>query len=875
MRTPRWFPVFLGAAALASCADLPPMTASTCGNAIVESDRGEDCDTYGDPAAGTKCRAPGAVGECRFDCSAQAGGRRTPCPAGWACGADALCRQPSGTFTALGAPVPAEVTRLALGDFDGDGRLDVLAAGESQVAVHFHDPNGALAGNDTIPNGLLSPAIGDLTGDGAADLPFSIGFPFGGGIGVMAGSPSQTLMPVAFPTISPPATWQLLVASVERAASVAPTPIVFTKETTAPGKPHYVVRRVPQPTTTQPIVLAELPMGPENLAADIVAANLDADPCKEIAFAFTGASAVYVVHPCKSDGKGGVAWNDAGSGDATKMAEVVSLPAGETIAAGLLAANLSADDYEDLIVGGAKRTHIAYGTKTHLASSPDAALPGGPKPDDAFAPYALPFSEFPLAAARLSNADGPLFVTSDGLWAGSAELPLQQLVKRSTLLGQKLWTEACIADLNRDGILDVAAGSNEEPGLDFFGGVGKTAAGRWIWNATEIPTRSGVEHFAVGDYDGDLVQDLALSEIGTHDPKASLLDAGDSPSVLFGRPAGPPEAPVSMGRLPVIQQMLGAEFAFLGPPHEISDLSVVSISGTQGSSPISVLAGRSDRLLLAPFGLSLLAQQLQGSPFAVAIGRTSNGKALDAAALAISLEKLGDANGPMRLWLAPGDGRGGFGTPVASDPIALPVGGKRLVTDTRLAFGDLDGDGRDEIALVMPSDKNCVLRIAHGEQAAGGLGLSVGPATTVAGTLHDDSELAIADIDDDGHPDLALLVEDDQQVGTLFVFWNDGHGGFDFAAPLALQPAGGESVRAFAWIQADTDPEREIVLATTAGVFLVDAGPSSTRSLAIRQLAGVPGGTAIAAGDLDGDGLDDLAIGTGTSVALYRGGSGR
>ena len=83
---------------LAACAELPPLAENLCGNAIVEAANGEDCDTFA--VGDLRCGAPGDLARsCRFVCD------DTDCPAGMACGADRMCRRPSGAFAeVVGSP---------------------------------------------------------------------------------------------------------------------------------------------------------------------------------------------------------------------------------------------------------------------------------------------------------------------------------------------------------------------------------------------------------------------------------------------------------------------------------------------------------------------------------------------------------------------------------------------------------------------------------------------------------------------------------------------------------------------------------------------------------------------------------------------------
>ena len=85
--TARAFAVLLTAITglgLAACAELQPVEADRCGNLIIEE--GEICD--GDDSLG-RCRPPGDVDACQYDCRTQAW------PPGLLCGARDICWPPN------------------------------------------------------------------------------------------------------------------------------------------------------------------------------------------------------------------------------------------------------------------------------------------------------------------------------------------------------------------------------------------------------------------------------------------------------------------------------------------------------------------------------------------------------------------------------------------------------------------------------------------------------------------------------------------------------------------------------------------------------------------------------------------------------------
>lgn len=103
-------------------------------------------------------------GDCRLDALVLADGAA---PTAWHDGAD-------GTFTPLGALGAAPAVAAAVGDVDGDGAADVVAAGGAEAHVYLGDGAGQfheLADPlDAAPGDATAVALADLDGDGHLDL---------------------------------------------------------------------------------------------------------------------------------------------------------------------------------------------------------------------------------------------------------------------------------------------------------------------------------------------------------------------------------------------------------------------------------------------------------------------------------------------------------------------------------------------------------------------------------------------------------------------------------------------------------------------------------------------------------------------------------
>jgi len=187
--------IALAALFLAGCDPLSAPTLGYCGNSVVEPELGEACDE-----TSPSCGAPMQTGACQPLCdpsSAEPG-----CPAHYACGLDGVCRTPSLTFSAPVSFAPNVARQLIPGDYDGDGRDDIVSlSSEVQLRTFGDDLSVTSLFRDPVLEVQSDElgASGQLTGSGRRDLvmPLSAGYwvSFGAVRGVQAlrGEPDGTL----------------------------------------------------------------------------------------------------------------------------------------------------------------------------------------------------------------------------------------------------------------------------------------------------------------------------------------------------------------------------------------------------------------------------------------------------------------------------------------------------------------------------------------------------------------------------------------------------------------------------------------------------------------------------------------------------------
>lgn len=202
---------------------------------------------------------------------------------------------------------------------------------------------------------------------------------------------------------------------------------------------------------------------------------------------------------------------------------------------------------------------------------------------------------------------------------------------------------------------------------------------------------------------------------------------------------------------------------------------------------------------------------------------------------------------PALLYLFPNQGNGTFG---------LPRTIATLGPDHSFTVADFDGDGKLDIVYTginkSTGGANTHLLLNQG----GGVFTDVVPTAlaNIGGTL------TTGDFNNDGRPDLA--VEVDAQTGpiVLKIFLNVGSNSFTAASTIPLAVAGSVSYQ-MAVGDFDHDGNVDIAAENASGVpasivMLWGDGVGGFSS----QLIDGPGGFAIAAGDINGDGIPDLVI---------------
>lgn len=200
-------------------------------------------------------------------------------------------------------------------------------------------------------------------------------------------------------------------------------------------------------------------------------------------------------------------------------------------------------------------------------------------------------------------------------------------------------------------------------------------------------------------------------------------------------------------------------------------------------------------------------------------------------------------NGSLSILL--GDGAGGFGAPATQ-----PVGnGPRSV----LAF-EANGDGNLDLAVANRDDGSVAVLLGSGD---GGVGapraFAVGARPTFLGS---------ADFNGDGHSDIAVL---HRMTATISMWLGDGAGSYRANGRYLC----GSNIRSFDIMQPGADARPTIISPDGSGnsyLLLVADTDGTLVAPAAYPVGPTPG--AAAAGDFDGDGEMDLAVGSSEQAAV-------
>jgi hypothetical protein len=835
--------------AVAGCTSFDDVDEGTCGNLVL--DVTEDCDGFSSFGEGTACGAPVSDNACFYTCDADAD---EVCPDGWGCGSDDRCRRPSGTFEpSPDSPLDFEVLDFAVGDLDGDGSSDLVGNSVTKISVRYGNTVGEFESSlDVLSSQPRGPvAFAKFDDDELLDVIV----PIGAGISVFTADDDRTLEPIVYAPLS--------LDDVFGDNDVAVfLPLKTSLEIFEPVTPIFLIIDIHDDNNIyqgSAMTFTEQGMGlglPDNqrasgLVGRIPVADLDNDieEREEFALAFGGASAVYLY---SSVG------NSAQSTLEPFPYQTIDLGTARVLD-GVHFADINGDGFLDVMISirqmnGDPRVAVAYN------NGAGAMLPPVIEPvfDRAFG------EPFPIAAGQIDEGPQADFVYAEEILIGvrfqpdpgppEVLFPIQQITT-------EVWTDAAIGDFNDDGANDVAVATRATDGIDMFlnsDGV--------FFNRFHIDTPEPAQQLRVGDFDGDVIDDLAFYE--THPGE------GDEVSVIFGDPSGPGEA-VEMGDLGQIRCFETISASITLEFDGITDLFVLSATPQGGSRNVALLQGSSARRMTSPFTLSAETLQFPDVPFWPLVGQFDDQPALDIAALS-DTPFAGDASNSERvihLWRLPGSTGDGS---INSSGVAfteLETLDDYDATCAVWANGDLDGDNRDEIIgidgnVLCGADTPTVVVATPGD-GPGPFDVSI---STLAGDLRGVAAIELVDLDADGDPDLLAHFAGtiDTADGRIAVVWNDG-GALDFANASLVDVADTPLLAGVGYARTTTDAAPDLVIMSAEGMYLASLDPMSRQYSEPSRIPYDAGDGRVRTGDFNNDGLDDLAYIDGAQAIVLLG----
>lgn len=926
--------------ALAGCADLPELLPGTCGNGVVEPELGEQCDLSEDPAlgVGTRCAdATDAVRACRYVCS-RTDLTAAKCPTGWGCSDDGVCHFASGRFEET-EDSPLDLlpyTRLDLADVDGDGRADVVTSANTGISVHFAKRDGVFSTSTEygVQNVSSATAFGDLDQDGNTDLVASSLF----GPIVLRGQRDHTLAPVIFSRIT--ATDTEASPLVGALVNLGITTMQLPEGCTDGGSTAVALLVYERAIDVfSPDLRIHAPLGDHGglpfIPPRMIVQRLHGDDAAILAV--PGQSRAWVVTLGCSDDRPrfrsreivlpspAVGW---GGAEVAYVRDNVLVANVDGVAGPDLM--FAVEDPEGLVpmrVAVALDDGEAFGAaeiderfRTLLVGGGAVAEPGAPTP------IIGATSEWPLAAGDLDGDGVADYVGETGIFLTRTTSQSSELQVLATPRRLAYWSSAIIDDLDRDGMPDVAAASEDASiiGIELYASQA-FADLRYVAGTSPsrlISTLGMPSAMRTGDFDRDGLQDLAFLESGLlRDASLSVIYGGTTERVSMGKP----------GRI------VGMERGEL-TEDDSHDLIVVMNEGTleAPSWAVGLLYGAEERRLLSPVPLGQLTDRGLSATFAGArtlIGRLKGDDDF------LDLVLFDD----QQFVLLPGDGRGRFLTeaPFARRFLLKEIlpGINQLDPDcVHLMTANVDPAGPEDELLAIAEGECFFADVAEtgvgGElpdMAAelvgpGGHILIVGPYDARGIPRVDRVPLPagveqligawVRDLDGNGVPELVVAHSGaayavpsalpgsrggsgDPSEGVeplppgLVVYWNFV---VDFSALGRLTGVSFDAIsevalgvelavpRSVAALNADGDEKLElavlmhrhegVALESTASVHLVDFESPEvftlTKEAVIENPLSSLGRPQIVATDVDRDGLSDLVFGDGAAVYIYR-----
>jgi hypothetical protein len=595
-----------------------------------------------------------------------------------------------------------------------------------------------------------------------------------------------------------------------------------------------------------------------------------------------------------------------GNGDGT-FADALPIDLGGLIPTALAAGDFNGDGRTDLAVAGtdpAGSTSVAVlaadsGGKFSVASTFLVGLPPSALPTTLVAGDFNGDHRADLALVSVDHPSGSTFVT---VLLGNSDGTIRPTTPIN--LGALSPVDVVVADFRGEGRTDLAVAAT--------GGDGKGVVDVLLSDVdgtlhAAAPIALGdlkPSALAAGDFHADLHADLAVAGVGPNQQGQVELLRGDGtgtfvadssinlgtlfvPAVLVATDVNGDHrtdlvvagvSPTVQGQVDVLEGNGNGTFHAAAPialgaiapsPLAAADLNGdgridLLVAGGQGPSPVSVLLGHGDGTFGPAAGITLGA----GTPTFAAAGDFNNDNRTDLAVATL------DPDGQSHVAILLSEGDGTF-----QDGATIDLG---TFSPMALVGADFNGDGRADLAVagLDPATGNILIRVFLGKgdgTFATGSSINVGSIPVSTGNIGFFVELSAlllvaGDFNGDGRTDLAVAenISGALGQGLVEVLMNDGTGDFGTPTPINLGFLSLPTALVAADFNGDGRADLAVAGSDLFGQPSVEVLPSNADGTFAAPTPILPGSfsfpPALAAGDFNGDGRDDLAL-AGTNAS--------